>query len=377
VIYSKIGKFMKKVCITTLTSRDRLGLLKVTVDSFVARTTLLPNETLDWYILSNGSSERVNAYLKELEEQPHPGINFIVEYSEVNLGVGVGLMRLYNKAKDNYEYVYCLEDDWLVLPYELSGKDSNWLVASIEMLDNNPHISQVLLRRYSSEMEMRQFDLQSITQSLNTIGEFKVLSVTDVNSLAHKEYVFGKMHSTYTNNPHIRRDKTFWDMGVLPLPYYENETKENSNWGQAEIAADQQVRSKNLETWTMINPPVQHTEHVEGRTVEQNGINMIRRDDRFTGCGLYNEREDQVGGCKYGFTEHLKRYCATCDKNTNITGLNAHEHRFIDILRYTHGMYNEKNVTQEEGWEKVEELMGKVAVPAFTNWKELLEEGVR
>ena len=345
---------MKKICIATLSSRDRVKFLKITIESFVERTIL--NEKIDWYIFSNGSSEITVSYIKELVlNQPYEKINFIASFSEENLGLGRGVNFLNNLIKDKYEYVYFLEDDWITLSFDLSGKDENWFNTTIDFLDENKNVTYVILRRYSSEMEMRCY---SYAQIIDGIKETK----------NYKNCIYAKSKSAYVNNPHIRRDKIFWDDGIFPHFEPENETKDNRiNWCQSEIDANRRASGCGLETWYMLLGPIQHIEDIENRDLDS----TIRK-----GCGLYGEIPGQRNSCKYGFIFHLGRWCGSCIKEEDITKISTHENRFIKMLEINRNIHINKTISEEEGQKSLEKIMYDFGTPTIDGWKELVKNDI-
>ena len=104
--------------------------------------------------------ERLNEFLK--------GHSFVVQNpfgdglnEEVNLTVKVQLtgikpMISVGDWKDFIEYTLFLEGDWITLPKNIAGFDSEWLNRSLEMMEAND-IEQIQLRKYQHDIDNRQF----------------------------------------------------------------------------------------------------------------------------------------------------------------------------------------------------------------------------
>ena len=144
-----------KFCIATLTHNDtnRDVYLRKTVESFIDNTEF--DNMFDWYIHCNGQYDLMDDVIKEMTSKYWDKINFYYSSSPDNMGVGVGINYLNSLIRD-YEYVLFLEGDWICLPGEISGHN-DWLRDCLNYLDKNKNISQVLLRRYISDLDDRQY----------------------------------------------------------------------------------------------------------------------------------------------------------------------------------------------------------------------------
>lgn len=171
----------------------------------------------DFYVVINGHNDDVEDVINLFVRAYEPQVNFIIHQFEENTGCSSGVNHLANLTKD-YKYTLFLERDWILL----GDTPRTWLKSAIKYLDAT-EVDMVYLRRLTSSLETRQY--------------YGVDAFT-VDSKYEYEGFKGRHTSMriYTNNPHLRRNKKFFDEGVLPLPEVKSETKLNPNWGNAEIA---------------------------------------------------------------------------------------------------------------------------------------------
>ena len=305
-----------KFCIATLThdalNRDKF--LKQTIESFINHTSI---PSIDWYIAINGSNQSWVELSEELKQQ-YPQINFTFLFNEQNLGPGGGINSV-NKLVEHYEYVFFLEADWLCLPKSISNIDKNWFNTCIQYLDSNQNIDQILLRRYLHDVDDRQF---GYNYWFSNDGGFGIKQNNILNNIKFIDLI----KKEYTNNPVIRRNKRFYDVGIFPLNEYNDEIKGNPNWGMAEIEAE--PKGYNLGSTYMSFGNFVHCDDWPFETDWDKTLENI------TGCG----------DCKYGYLLPKKYFCALCDKKYDITTLIDHnklyEHLYDNIY--------EKNLTEEE-----------------------------
>jgi hypothetical protein len=304
---------MKDFCIATLTHDDikRDGFLKLTVDNFM-ENTIVPNGT-NWFIYNNGGYDSPNiTAVREIVEKWGHIVNFYLFSDGKNLGVGVGINKL-NEYCKYYKYTLFLEGDWITLPQNIAGFNKGWLNRSLEMMETND-IEQIQLRKYQHDVDNRQFGFAY------WIADRNVESVTD-------EFVFLKERD-YTNNPHIRKNSSYYDLGILPLKefYDENgnptELKTSTQWGQAEIQAEalgKQLKSAWLKNGIMVHCDHWHYDDNFDKVVEE-----------IKGCGY---ETNCAINCKYGFTFPREAFCKFCDSTKDFKDLEEHNSRFEASLR--------------------------------------------
>lgn len=302
-------------CISTLTHNDtnRDIFLKKTIDSFIKNTEI--NHTIDWYIHCNGESELISNVITNSINLYNDKINFHYSYSIINNGVGAGINYLNNLTKE-YKYTLFLEGDWVTLPNEISGH-KNWLEDSINYLEQNNHISQVLLRRYISDLDDRMYGYGYWIRKDNIKNI--VTMENEYIELVKKEY---------TNNPHIRRNEDFYKVGIFPLNefYDENgdpiEIKGKSMWGQAEIQAEfkgYSIKSSYLSLGNMV-----HCEHWDFYEKYDELYNNTKT------CKKYLDKGKL--GCKYGYFFPDEKFCQICDHSKNFSDLERHEQEYESKL---------------------------------------------
>jgi hypothetical protein len=304
-----------KFCIATLTHNDinRDVYLKKTIESFLDNTFF--DDILDWYIHCNGTSYLVDNVIKDVKNIYKKRVNFKYTTFYENKGVGVGINYL-NSLVRNYEYVLFLEGDWICLPSEISG-NIDWLIDCLNYMEHNKSVSQVLLRRYVSDLDDRQYGYGYWIKESNikSVGKLK-------NTYLHLN------KKEYTNNPHLRRNNDFYNVGVLPLnEFYDDdgnpvELKGLPMWGQAEIQAESkgyEIESCYLAFGNMV--------HCEVWNYYKDYDKLI---DESTTCKKYLD----VGkaGCKYGYFFPAKKFCEVCDHSKNFMDLERHEQDYESKL---------------------------------------------
>ena len=299
------GDNMKKFCITTLThnASDRKRLLTETIKYFTSNTSY---ESLDWFILVNGSTENWKTLETKLISE-YPNINFTFEHSDINLGVGAGINKL-NSLTEDYEYTLFLEGDWYCVPEHLSFINSEWLNTSLEYLDSNKDISQIVLRKYLDDTDDRMYGYGYFIVKENVI---KIDKLNDVEFIR-------LVKREYTNNPHIRRNKDYYDNDIFPLDeFYDDDgtptetSKNNPDWGQAEIKAEPKGFNINAVYIKF------------GKFIHGDGYHFELNEIVPTGCG----------NCKYGLMAPKKFWCYSCIDDGDFTQFTQHQQFFErDIL---------------------------------------------
>ena len=119
----------------------------------------------------------------------------------------------------------------------------------------------------------------------------------------------------YKNNPYVRRNARFYDVGIFPLKEFYNEDgtpselKNQPMWGQAEIQAEG-LGYKLTSAYLMMGVMV-HCDHFptydDWETLEKTR----------TKCQYYSE-------CKYGYLFANERFCGLCDKDASFSDLERH-----------------------------------------------------
>lgn len=299
----------KKFCIQTLThdAKSRDLFLERTVTSFIENTTIPEsaknkNGKIDWFIRINGSSPQLESVILSLQSKYAHKVDFSVYFGN-NVGVGAGINFL-NDLCMEYEYVLFLEGDWQCLPEERTEIANNWLQTSISILDEDQGVHQVFLRRYTSDSEDRQHGMADWINETNLIGEFSKVWVKE-----GIPYLKLEKHC-YTNNPTIRRLKTYFDLEVFPLKeYYDSkgnptEIKGLDDWGKAEMEAYD--KPSNLGSYWLRFGNFVHIDHLDG---------------------LWNHLGCQ--SCKYGFYSTNDWFCLGCSIKEDFTKLPIHQSRVV------------------------------------------------
>lgn len=135
-------------------------------------------------------------------------------------------------------------------------------------------------------------------------------------------------NANYTNNPQIRRNKRFYDIGIFPLPEYNNETKGSDNWGKAEIDR-MSLGAEKLTTYYLNLGIMGHHEYIE-RVIPNYQANKLTSDldiSSFTNYCKFNSL------CKYGFiTNNINtEFCDVCNNSIINEPIQTHDDRFIKL----------------------------------------------
>jgi hypothetical protein len=302
---------MKDFCIATLThdglNRDKF--LSLTINTFLQSTNC---SGFKWFIWINGESKLILDACYELQAKWKDRVDIVPIQSNQNLGVGAGINRLNEYCRD-YKYTLFLEGDWVTLPKNIAGFDSEWLNRSLEIMETND-IEQIQLRKYQHDTDNRQFGFA------HWIVDKNVESVTD-------EFVFLKERD-YTNNPHIRKNSAYYNLGIFPLKefYDENgnptELKTSTQWGQAEIQAE--ALGRKLKSAWLKNGIMVHCDH----WYYDDNFDKVVEDIR--GCGY---ETNCAINCKYGFTFPNETFCKFCDSTKDFKDLAEHNSRFEASLK--------------------------------------------
>lgn len=306
---------MNKFCISTLThdAEKRDIYLQYTVDTLLES---VDNSSITWYIHCNGFNQKIIDTVDQLKIKYKDRIEFIFTYSHQNNGVGVGINHV-NKLTENYEYVLFIEGDWMSMPPEMSGH-KDWINSSIKYLDEHQEIDQILYRRYLNEIDHRQYGYGHWIRPDRVKGTIK----TDNTFIE----LIGK---EYTNNPHMRRNRRFYDVGIFPLEeFYDDrgnptEIKGHSQWGMAEISAEKKG--------TLLNSSYMFPGNMLHCDGWQWGNNWEDASKHFADCGIYEGYG--ISKCKYGFLFKSERFCKFCDHTKDFKDLDNHNQTFERSLR--------------------------------------------
>jgi hypothetical protein len=298
-------------CIATLThnGEKRDTQLELTINTFLENTNI---PFVKWFIFINGESEAIFNVCDTLRTKWKDKIDIIPIQSNINMGVGAGINQLNNYCRD-YKYTLFLEGDWITLPENIAGFDKDWVNRSLEMMEAND-VEQLQLRKYQNDTDDRQFGFGY------WIADRNVESVTD-------EFVFLKERD-YTNNPHIRKNSAYYNLGILPLKEFYDESgnptelKTSTQWGQAEIQAE--ALGRKLKSVWLKNGIMVHCDHWQ---YDDNFDKVI---ETITGCGY--ETKSAIT-CKYGFTFPKEEFCTFCDNTKDFRNLEEHNWRFEASLR--------------------------------------------
>lgn len=213
---------MNKIfCIASLThaAEGRGRALYATYASFYKNTDWRGELVVHLYV--NGQSEELSKAIDKLDVEfsdnsKEKFFTFNVYESDVNLGCSSGV-NVINDITKEYEYVLFLEGDWMC-----QNIDKNWLRDSLDLLINHQDIDMIYLRMFENSYKIRHHGAQ---------WAMKGQSLQQLNTWIFRTI----LEPVYTNNPMLRRNKRFFDTGILPLPEVANETHDSVDWGKPEL----------------------------------------------------------------------------------------------------------------------------------------------
>jgi len=297
--------------IGTLTHDDikRDEYLEITINTFLENTNL-PEKTI-WYIFHNGRLDSpIIESIRKMAEKWKNKVSFFPISEDKNYGVGVGINKLNEWLKFS-KYSLFLEGDWITMPKEFTNQDKDWLIRSLDLMEKE-NLDQIQLRKYLNDVDDRQFGLGYWTNENNV-------------EKVENGYVFLKERE-YTNNPHIHRTKSFFDVGIFPMQEFldeegdPTELKKCKNWGQAELVAEplgKQLKSAWLQGGKMV-----HCDHFQYDTWDE-------VEEKITGC---DHDDGSLLHCKYKFLFPREEFCKFCDNTKDFRDLEKHNWRFEQNL---------------------------------------------
>jgi hypothetical protein len=304
--------------IGTLTSRDRLEALELTVNLMADGTAALA-EPIPWVMVANGVSDRLWRYIEALvAEQPHRQFLFRAHREPVNLGCGGGMNVVWERT-NGADYTLLLEDDWLLLPSELTGVGPDWLARLIGVMDADP-CTAIYLRRYETPMACRQhytaYNWSHVGDELG-LGGFRI----------RHQPVY-----RVSNNPKMYRVADYRRCGIFPQPEFIGpdgrglDVKGELEWGRAELAMENRYQEHGLRILEMAPGLFYHYDHAIPYL-----LGWLKHDDTL-GCGLYSVNGSK-SSCKYGLCRVPMEFCELCDHSRDLRDLAAHDARYIKILK--------------------------------------------
>lgn len=302
----------KHFAIGTLTHKgdNRIDYLHQTVYYFLENTNLPKDIKIHWYFVYNGEiqdDEFFEFFDKNIVilNEKYP-VDFSLRCLGRNYGPGIGINAI-NEYLKEYKYSLFLEGDWLTLDHKFTAHDKDWLINCLDLMEKE-NLDQIQLRKYQHDVDNRQYGMDFWVRQSNIIKE--------ENGLIYLK------EREYTNNPHIRRNQSYYDAKIFPLDEVldENgnplELKGNPEWGRAEILAES--KGKVLKSAWLKGGVMVHLDHFRYDSWED-----VEKD--LTGCDY---DDGSLLHCKYGFMFPREEFCKFCDKSKDFTDLEEHNWRF-------------------------------------------------
>lgn len=226
---------MNKLAVTILCCNDR-NTIELSILSF--HNNCILKEQIDFYLLFQNCSyiflEKLNDIVNKLKNIYYNDY-YIYNFQE-NKGAVYGFNYLVELTK-NYKYVLHLEDDWIHIP----NLNKQWLHDSIKFLDKYNDVSTIFLRKYRHFAEKNKYGWNKTInyKVFNNINNFnyqqKMLKSKQI--LVNNSLFIEIPNFLFTLNPHIRRNKKYFDVKAIPLiniSEIDVNNKHPNNWGWAE-----------------------------------------------------------------------------------------------------------------------------------------------
>lgn len=169
----------------TITSCNRLDLLEKTINSFLKLNTY----PIDEFIMSDDSGDdNINEILNIKF-----GDKFKIIKNNPRLGLSKSLDNLFTQSKN--EYIFHCEDDWLF------NENSDFILNSLDILEENPNIHQVYIRHRYDYSHPINSDVKYTTK----LTPYRLLSQNYNVSSTHN-------WNGYSWNPGLRRKSDYLKM---------------------------------------------------------------------------------------------------------------------------------------------------------------------
>lgn len=277
----------KTLCIASLT-HDAVGrgrALYLTYASFYRNTNW--KGELEVHLFVNGQSDELSDAIEKIKTEfcdttKEKYFSLSIHVSEANLGCSIGVNSI-NEITKEFEYVLFLEGDWIC--YDV---DKNWLHDSLDLLKSHQDIDMIYLRMFENSYKIRhhgaQWAMKGVSLSQLETGIFR--NIQD---------------PIYTNNPMLRRNKRFFDTGILPLPEIPNETHESENWGKAENDTENAPRGILNAVYYRYGVFI----HYDCKEAFTDDAVFVNNNEMH--CPWFNK-------CKFGFIQDMEPiFCVGCD----------------------------------------------------------------
>jgi glycosyltransferase involved in cell wall biosynthesis len=282
---------MERVGVSILTNGARLESLQTCLSSLLSTCHFRP---LTIAVFNNGSTDKTHEWCLEHMRGGY-GINWLYDCSEEDLGCAKGSNRAAEMVKD-CKYVLHLECDFRALPESLSGCDRHWLHRALDFMDTGD-CEYLYLRRMLSEYDIGQHWWSRWADKMGRIED----DYMECNGF------------WWSNNPHLRLNKSAYERGCLPLDESEDGPKGTPNWSKPE-----RIAGKPNKTWI----------HRWGIFVHEAPPNEKLAE--MPGCL-------PGGGCKYGFfkSESMDLFCRCCNLQLGYDDMHPHFERFKERCTQT------------------------------------------
>lgn len=161
-----------------------------TINSLLENTNF--SKRIEIHVYHNGDytspiNQTINSFVNKYSDKAMFSFRMGGQYRGVEYGID-----MINEWTQNHTYCVLLEGEWVTIP-----ENKDWLNNSLKFMEEN-EVDQLLLYPYEDDNDNIERDENGFV----FLKEFK-----------------------YTNKPHIRRNKSFFDNGIFPLQEYNGETK--------------------------------------------------------------------------------------------------------------------------------------------------------
>ena len=319
--FNDMEQTQPKCCIAILTDAfkpDRPGYLERTVDALIANTWL-PSNQVAVQIFCDGFNNKIIQAIKScVDKMVAKDINVLdTVFSNGRMGCGAMVNIVWEQTR-HFKYTLFLEGDWLLM----NDTPDTWLFDMLEFMDKNQEVDTIWLRKYLSQMEMRQYCVFNILLNPNNY-----LGQCSINGMPARVCT----NQIYSNNPHLRRNHSYEDVLPLDVDAENPDTPDSANWSNPEISAEARLHSK-----LVIYPNNGLFAHAEFVDRDCNGNAQV------VSC-KYSMKQ-----CKLGYCSLNHDWCPYCMGDDNKSAYRSEE-EFLEYIKIKEANERERdNDTQSE-----------------------------
>lgn len=225
---------VRRLALTTLVCNDRECLF-VVLQSLLKGTTWPDHTTshymyhpaTEWVILAQGCSKGfVQRLEKWIAQHTCEQLSVKLIVWAVNQGLSMGVNELAYQTEE-CKYVLHIEDDFALLPPDITNCDQDWLSTCCDFMDQHSDVASLFLRQYATDQEKHLYGwTRNISYRNHRFAKdnFHWSQKIKLNRCLENPLLFGGMkfehipHFLFTFNPVLRRNTSYEQKQVFPVP---------------------------------------------------------------------------------------------------------------------------------------------------------------